>query len=137
MEALEKIKILRQNANSIIELFNVKIPKWESDKKHYDKVGWGFNQDDRFNAHKPFSISFDSHMGVYGDSSCSRQCSLDNDIFMRHFLKYLNSHRKQIMLGVAESIQNEALSLKAKAEAELQSQLQMLVQLEESEKLNQ
>ncbi len=130
MQNLEKIKELRRNANNIYDLFNVKIPKWEKDKRHYDKTGWGFNQDNRFNACQAVSISFSSHMGTYGDSGCSKQCDLDKDIFQNHLIKYLNANVSDIMLAVAKSIEKEALGLKEKAESELNEQLEKLKELE-------
>jgi hypothetical protein len=132
MENLKEIKELRRNANNIYELFNQKIPKWETDKKHYDKTGYGFNEDSRFNSCKAAAIAFSSHMGTYGDSGCSRQCDLDENIFQRHLVKYLNRNKKEIMLSIAKQIEQEALTLKSKAENELNSQLEMLNQLEAS-----
>ena len=129
MENLETIKKLRKNAGEIRNLFQNKIPKWKSDPHTYDKTGWGFNKDDRFNACTPISIAFSSHMGTYGDSGCSSECSLSADIFNKHLVDYLNRNKEQIMLSVADSIENEAKTLKEKAESELQAELAKLSEL--------
>lgn len=131
MESLERIKKLRRNANSIKGLFNVRMPKWAADTHHYDKTGSGFNTDDRFKACESFPVFFSSHMGTYGDSGCSTQCELDKEIFQNHFIKYLNKNTKQIMLSIAESIENEAKTLKEKAESELNAEMSKLKELDD------
>lgn len=98
---------------------------------HYDKIGWGFNGDNRFGAHKAFPIQFDSHMGTYGDSGCGTECRLDDTIFRNHFVKYINAHNKEIMLAIAESIKEEAKTLKQQAEKELNDKLAEIKKLEE------
>lgn len=130
MEAVKEIKKLRDNANEIYDLFTSKIPKWSADKKRYDKIGWGFNKDSRFNACNPSSIAFSSHMGTYGDSGCSSQCQLDYEVFNKHLLLYLNRNVEAVMLAIAKQIEVEAQGLKSKAEAELNSQLEKLKELE-------
>lgn len=129
MESLQAIKKLRQNANEIYDLFNRKIPLWKTDPKHYDKTGWGFNKDDRFTACTPVSIWFSSHKGTYGDSSCSRQLSLDAGIFNTHLVKYLNENKESIMMAIAKSIEDQAKTLKQNAEEELNRELSKLAEL--------
>lgn len=136
MENLEKIKKLQRNANSIYGLFRQKIPMWKERPKHYDKTGFGFNKDSRFRACEGFNIAFDSHMGTYGDSGCSSQCSLDKDIFTVHLLKYLNAHAETIMLAVADSITDEAAMHKEKAEQELIAALEQIQRLGQAEEQN-
>ena len=131
MTALEKIKNLQANSFAIRELFNRKIPHWKTDPKHYDKTGWGFNQDDRFSACKGVLVWFDSHCGVYGNSGCSSQLSLSEPIFHRHLLGYLNTHKKEIMLEIADNIDREALKHKDEAEHSLTEELNKLKKLGE------
>lgn len=126
---VDQINKLRQEASDIRELFLNLIPKWKANPHHYDKTGWGFNGDSRFSAHRSIPVQFNSHMGTYGSSSCSRQLSLDNNIFERHFLKYLDDHCEEIMLAVADSMEEEARSMKEKAQAELQEKLKSLEEL--------
>ena len=130
MDTLDEIKKLRQNANSIYALFLQKIPKWKTDTKHYDKTGWGFNDDSRFNACKAASIAFSSHMGTYGDSGCGRQVDLDEKIFEKHLLKYLNANKETVMMAIAKQIELEAKALKEKAESELNEEMNKLKELE-------
>ena len=130
MENLNEIKKLRQNANSIYELFKVKIPKWSTDPRHYDKTGWGFNEDSRFNACKPASVAFSSYMGTYGYSGCSSQCSMDDKLFQEYLVKYLNQNKESVMLGIAKLLEEQAKSLKDKAEAELTAQMDKLKELD-------
>lgn len=119
MENLEKIKLLKNNSQQIKSLYESKIPTWENDSSRYDKTGSGFNTDSRFQAHKPFTIWFESHMGTYGDSSCSSQCDLDDKLFEKFFLKFLNQNQKFIMICVAELMDKEAKEFKEKALKEL------------------
>lgn len=130
MKNLDAIKKLRNNANEIYTLFNILIPKWKADPKHYDKVGWGFCEDTRFNACSPVNISFASYKGVYGDSGCSTQLSLDTEVFSNHLVKYLNDHKEEIMLAIADSIELQAKGLKSEAEKELNEQLEKLKELD-------
>jgi len=130
MKNLEEIKRLRTNADAIYSLFNQKIPLWEKDPKHYDKTGWGFNEDSRFNACKAASIAFSSHKGTYGDSGCSSQLSLDDSLFQKHLVKYLNKNKEIVMMAIAKSIEEEAKLLKLKAEEELNLQLLKLAELD-------
>lgn len=129
METIDEVNKLRREAAEIRMLFRVKIPKWKADPHYYDKTGWGFNTDGRFAAHSPISVQFDSHMGTYGDSSCSRELSLDESIFQKHFLKYLNHHDQEIMMEIADSIEEEARDMKEKAQAELEKKLKSLEEL--------
>ncbi len=130
METVSKIKFLRQSSNQIKELFLQKIPKWKSDRKHYDNTGWGFNEDSRFNACKPATISFSSHMGTYGDSGCSSQCDIDEKLFQAHLVKYLNANKEAVMMTIAKQIDEEAKELKDKATLELNTQIEQLKELE-------
>lgn len=126
---VDQIKELTNNANSIISLFLQKIPKWKNESKHYDKVGWGFNIDNRFSSCEGINITFDSYMGTYGDSGCSRECHLDKNIFNSHLLKYLNDNKESIMIAIADSIRKEAIGLKEGAENELLQQLEKIREL--------
>lgn len=129
METVDKIKKLKENVNQIRSFFNEKLPRWDENRGRYDKVGYGFNQDDRFNACAPISIAFTSKMGVYGDSGCSTQVDLDKDIFNQHFLTYLNKNKKEIMLAIADQIEEEARKLKDKAQLELNAELDKIKEL--------
>lgn len=130
MKVFEKIEKLRENASQIRTLFNVRMPKWLDDQRHYDKTGVLFNFDDRFSACRKIEIWFTSWMGTYGDSGCGAQCSLDVEIFEKHFVSYLNANKEQIMMAVADSIEKEAKELKEEAEKEIKAQLSKLEELD-------
>ena len=63
-------------------------------------------------------------------SGCSSQCSLDTEVFAKHFLAYLNDNAEPIMMEIADRIMKEAASLKENAEKELKQQLESLQTLE-------
>lgn len=131
MDAVSNIKRLMNNVNEIRRLFLQKIPLWKSDPGHYDKTKWGFEEGDHDGWYKgqAITIHFGSWAGTYGDSSTYKQIDLDGDIFRKHLLKYLNTHKEQIMMAVADSIEQEAVSLKTDAEMELNTQLSKLQEL--------
>lgn len=132
MEAVDKIKKLMENVNEIRRLFLQKIPKWKAEPKTYDKTRWGFVEGDNdgwYNS-QTVTLHFGSWCGTYGDSSTYKQIDLDGSIFRNHFMKYLNNNKEQIMMAVADSIEKEAVLLKADAEKELNKQLSKLQELE-------
>ena len=130
MDVLIEIKKIKDNADQIYTLFNKKIPAWLASPRIYDKVGWGFNGDDRFNACTHAKVAFYSYSGVYGDSSsCSRECHLDNELFQEYLIKYLDKNKEAIMLGIAGLMYEKAKSLKSQAEDQLQKQLDEIKQL--------
>lgn len=131
MEAVNKIKVLLENVNEIRGLFLQKIPRWKADSATYDKTRWGFVDGDCDGWYKGQAITmhFGAWAGTYGDSSTYKQIDLDGDIFRRRLLKYLNDNQEQIMLAIADSIENEAALIKKDAEHELNQQLSKLQEL--------
>jgi hypothetical protein len=122
MENVQIIKSLIGESNAIKRMLAA-FKKYKGNPKHYDKIDKGFNIDSRFAAHKGFEIRVDTYCGTYGDSSCSRELTLDDRIFNRHLLKVLNADFDAIMEKVAESIQAEAIKYKEQAQKELEHQL--------------
>lgn len=135
MKNFEQIKKLRKNAKEIKTLFNELIPKWQADRKTYDKTRFGFKEGGSDGWYKSCEslIHFEAWCGTYGDSSTYSQISMDGDVFKAHFLKYLNENKKEIMLSIADSIEKEAKSLKEKAEEEVKVQLLELSELDNVE----
>lgn len=131
MKTFEQIKKLRENVSQIRTLFNDLIPKWQIDRETYDKTRWGFVSGGSNGWYKDCEIliHFEAWCGTYGDSSTYNQIEMDGNVFKTHFLKYLNANKKDIMLSIADSIENEAKSLKEKAEEEVREQLLMLEEL--------
>lgn len=131
MENLKKIQRLMNNARNIRRLFLEKIPMWKERPSDYDKTGWGFSSDEsRFSACNPIKITFNSHCGTYGNSGSSTQLDMDTNIFREHLLGYLNRNKEAIMLEIADTIQQEAISLRVMAEKELKDRLDMLNKLD-------
>lgn len=131
METVEKIKKLRHNADQIKDLFVRKIPMWQADSKTYDKTRWGFypGDNDGWYSSQTITLHFGAWAGTYGCSSVYKQIDLDGDVFRSHLMKYLNSHREEIMMGVAASIEAEAAKLKSDAEEELNKEMNQLKEL--------
>lgn len=134
MEAVNKIKILLENANQIWSLFKKRIPNWQAQPNIWDKVKWGFEVGDSAGWYESQAITlhFGAWAGTYGCSSTYKQIDLDGEIFRRHFLKYLNENKEQIMLSIADSLNKEATLLKNKAESELNTQLSRLQELDKT-----
>lgn len=130
MEAFNTIEKLKSEANRIKMLFLESIPAWTADPKHYDKVGFGFNLDDRFQAATSINVYFSSKCGIYGNSSCYSVLHLDDTIWKNHFIKYLNKNKTEIMLAIADQMLEEAKSHKTKAMEELETNIKKLQDLE-------
>lgn len=121
---LAEINKLKKNADAIYTLYNIKLPQYKNYPSRYDKVGHGFNLDSRFAAHSPINIQFVSWMGTYGDSGCSSQITLDEDIFKDALVKYLNNNEEKIMLEVADIIMKKASKNKDAVKKYLQEQIE-------------
>ncbi len=132
MENLEQLKKLIKNSDQIKDLFERKIPLWQSQKEKYDKTRYGFVEGGSDGWYKSCEINvhFAAWSGCYGDSSTYKQIDLDGDVFKKHFIQYLNSNKKEIMMAIAIQIENEAKQLKNDAEKELNEQLSLLRGLE-------
>lgn len=128
MKKLEEVKLLRKNVSGIRDFFDVRLPKFKADSR-VDKLRYGFNIDNRFEACKGVTITFDSLVGSFGSSDCSTVVNLTSDIFNKHLVKYLNSNMREVMLAIADSIEKDAKSLKDEAEKELQTELDKLKEL--------
>lgn len=125
---MEQIKKLIEERNEILTLLK-NFEKYKERSNHYDKIGMGFNLDNRFCAHEGFTIRVDSWMGTYGNSGCSRELSLDDKIFNHHLLKVLNDNFKELMVSVADSIKAEAEKLKEQALNKIESDKKLIESL--------
>lgn len=122
MKNFEEIKKLMVAANAITKGFE----DYDKRPSNADKVGMGFNLDSRFKINDGVSIHYSTWMGYYGDSSCSNIFYVDRDIFAKHFVKVLNNQHRKIMEQVAESIKQEATTLKDAAAKELSESLEKI-----------
>lgn len=132
MKTFEEIKKLKKSSQSIKTLFKELIPEWSENREIYDKIRLGFVQggSNGWYPDNEILIHFEAWCGTYGDSSTYNQINIDGDVFKKHFLGYLNKNKMQIMMSIAESIDEEAISLKEKAEEEVKSQLAELAELD-------
>ena len=81
------------------------------DHQDCDKHGLGFNLDDRFNAARSHSVSFDSWKGYYGNSSCSSYLRdiYNTDKFWKYFDEYLNDHKEEILNYISYKFNDEII----------------------------
>ncbi len=115
-KTLEKVRSLKGAAN---ETRNFWKKYWEIKAvPSNDKIGAGFNQDDRFAAFK-ISLSFDSWCGVYGNSSCGKIFHCDGEIARKHFVAAINKNCELLFKEAAESMMKEAVELHTAATKEL------------------
>lgn len=104
--------------------------KYRENPSYYDKIGFGFNLDERFSAHSGLRIRVDAYMGVYGNSGCSRKLDVDNEIFNTHLLRALNKNFEFIMRETAESIRTEAAKEKENRIDELKKNIELVESLD-------
>lgn len=123
---LQRIKELKHNASGL-DAFDEKMATLRSDSRN-DKLGAGFNRDDRFRAFS-VHVGFDSWCGQYGSSSCGRVLHLDDKLVGPAFIKALNQHRALLFSATAEILRREATELTEKAQAEVAALQKMLDEL--------
>jgi hypothetical protein len=91
-----------------------------------DKHGIGFNRDNRFAAFA-VKISFDSWHGYYGDSGCSSTVHFASaDLVKAAFVRYLNTHTREIFTEMAFDLEQESSASKAARIATLEEELARL-----------
>ena len=131
MKNFDQIKKLLSNSREIKDLFERKIPLWKSKKEKYDNTRYGFvaGGSDGWYKDCEINIHFAAWAGTYGDSSTYKEIDLDGEIFKKHFLQYLNLHKQDIMMSIANQIEQEAKSLKLEAEAEIKEHQAILNEL--------
>lgn len=98
-----------------------------------DKLGNGFNVDNRYAMCREHTISFDTYIGYYGNPSCSKQISIDKsieNIFWNSFDKYLNEHQDEILLGVAKIMEERLKREKDTIKKEIENLNKILDDLE-------
>lgn len=124
MENLKRIEDLLNASNSLKEAINKFKNVYKTDQKRYDKIGFGFNEDNRFKACEGFNIWLSTWKGVYGDSNCGNILSIDKDIFNKHLFKAINKRKWELLNEVSETIIIEATTLKEQALKELNEKLE-------------
>lgn len=116
MDNFNKISKLQANAREF-ETF------WDRYKKHtsdpaVDKHGAQFGGDQRFQNFK-VSTFFESHSGVYGNSSCGTFGRFDDGLAQEYMVRAMNSMREALFAKVAELMKKDAAALVDKARAEV------------------
>lgn len=134
MENLEKIESMLKTSEAIKKAFN-SLDNYAKDRHHHDKVGFTFNEDDRFKTGEPLSLWVSSWHGVYGNSGCSSFFSIpDPKLFNNYLLSVLCSHFRNILEEVAAKIEEDAAKLSEKALTELETKAQLIKNLKEKAK---
>lgn len=124
MENLKKIEDLLRASNDLKESINKFKNVYKADQKRYDKIGFGFNEDSRFQACEPLKLWLSTWKGVYGDSNCGNILSIDRDIFNKHLFKAIDKRKWELLNEVIETINAEASTLKEQALKELNEKLE-------------
>lgn len=131
-KTIDMIKALRSEAATFAGFHNLYSTKYASDS-HCDKKGYGFEvATDRFVSFN-LAVSFCTHAGYYGNSSCSTIMRVrDGNLVRPYLIKALNVHQKEIFATAARLMRDEAARLTDKAQAEVEA-IQQLLELAKSE----
>jgi hypothetical protein len=130
----KEIKMLVENGRELKEFIEHKLPQLreEVEKSKYgiDKHRDGFSTGAKIQSLNIEEFCYSSFSGSYGDSSTYSDISGLNMIMLRdYFIKYLNIHKDEIMLGVAELMITEAKNNRTIALKELDDYKANLLQL--------
>lgn len=120
-KTIDTIKALRAEANNFAGFHALYAEKY-APNTNCDKKGYGFEaKTDRFVSFD-ISVSFCSHHGYYGNSSCSTIMNVYHKDVIRPFLiKALNVHQKELFATIARLMREEAGKLTDKAQAEVEA----------------
>jgi len=124
---IEKLKRLR-TFSATLRGATGRWQKAYSDRKHYDKQGFGFTSltETSWNAFKCPQMAFDAHVGTYGSSSVSNAWRADQDLVNTYFVKALNQHKQAILDSMAALADADAEELRDGAAKELDALRKLL-----------
>jgi hypothetical protein len=126
-KALDKIKQMRQAANSLRTFHSHFEEKYEPDAR-CDKKGYGFGVDSRFSAFK-INTHFASWHGYYGSSSCSTALNVQStEMVEQYLIRAMNVHQRELFATAAKLFQEDAAKLTGDAEKEIAELTNMLQQ---------
>ena len=111
--------------DSVVNGIRDSLATWQKRREdsNYDKLGVGFNKDDRFSVAK-FELSLDSWSGVYGNSSCSTFFNIHNSaIFRSAFIRVLNIKLAGLLAQTADLLDGENREARTKKIAEMELEL--------------
>lgn len=124
-ETLDKIRELRNAANDVAAFW----PKWREvyspDARCDKKTATFVSPDERF-ASFSFKLTFEAHAGYYGNSSCSRIFSLNDDLAKKYFTRAIQEMAEPLFNRASELMLKDAAALSADAEAEIAKLQEML-----------
>ena len=130
----KEIKMLAENGRELKEFIEHKLPQLREEVKKskygIDKHRDGFSTGTKIQSLNIKEFCYSSFSGSYGDSSTYSDISgLDMIMLQDYFIKYLNIHKDEIMLGVAELMITEAKNNRTIALKELDDYKANLLQL--------
>jgi len=116
MDAFKQIAALRRNSQE----FSTFWPRYKeyTSKSDVDKFNAAFGGDQRFSNFK-VSTFFESHTGVYGNSSCCNFGRFDEDLAQKYMVLAMNAMREALFEKAAELMQRDAERLVDKARTEV------------------
>ena len=132
-EAFRDISRLRKNATEFSTF-------WDRYEKliassDVDKYGASFGGDSRFSNFQ-VRTHFESHYGIYGNSSCSNFGRFDTEIAERYMVMAMNCLRKELFSKCAELMRRDAGKMVSKAQDEVKAMSDALAEcLRESEEV--
>lgn len=120
---IDKIKDLTSQSSQLRRFVNEELPeirrKYEDKSSSIDKHSDGFCQGDAIQSFC-ISLSYQSFSGTHGDSSVySDFRPIDNNLMREYFLKYLNSHTKEIFNEMSEMMMTDAKEMRDMAISEI------------------
>lgn len=118
MTAFQEIQKLRANAKAFEGFWDRY--RERTAKADVDKYNASFGGDHRFSNFK-VNTFFDSHTGVYGNSSCSNFGRFDEEIAGRYMVMAMNALREELFAKCAELIKRDAEKLVDKARSEVEA----------------
>lgn len=127
-KTLDEIRKLRNSAATLKGFW----PKWRENylaDSRCDKKGASFTSNDsRFSAFQ-FNLMFESHAGYYGNSSCSRILSIDNDLAAKYFRQAIQQMAEPLFERAAELMLADASTMTDKASAEIEALQSLLLEV--------
>lgn len=113
-----EVKKMSETAKGLKEFIEHKLPRLREEAKSPNKYGIDKHSDGFYKSTKCQSVNinelcYSSFSGSFGDSNTySDIADLDTKILSEYFIKYLNIHKDEIMLEVANLIMEDAKKLK-------------------------
>lgn len=118
MEAFKQITTLRRNSQEFATFWSRY--RAHTEKADVDKFNASFGGDQRFSNFK-VNTFFESHSGVYGNSSCSNFGRFDEDLAQKYMVLAMNAMREALFEKAAELMQRDAERLVDKARTEVEA----------------